>query len=202
MFSLSGVQACASCGGTDVFLRRKGTTQIGLYCLACGRWHKWVGKKEVQDYRRRGYPIYEEDFVPRHLDIPPASNAPMPSASLASPVSAPSTGHGGGRTSAGGLIGRPLNPHEDFKDLGIPLNVDSHSVPTASKPSPFAGHGRDQSSNPCPVCASGVLDSLSSSDDCKATIFAGVLTVTSRDNTRLFGSYKINYCPACGSKIS
>lgn len=35
---------CNKCGG-NVVMRYKGS-QIGLYCVTCGSWIKWVGKKE------------------------------------------------------------------------------------------------------------------------------------------------------------
>ena len=40
---------CKKCEHTAYELREKGT-QIGLYCAKCGRWHKWVDKKEVYRY--------------------------------------------------------------------------------------------------------------------------------------------------------
>lgn len=36
------------CGSTNMaMMKKKDSTQTGLYCKDCGQWQKWVGKKEV-----------------------------------------------------------------------------------------------------------------------------------------------------------
>lgn len=30
-----------------IMMKKKDSTQTGLYCKTCGKWLKWVGKKEI-----------------------------------------------------------------------------------------------------------------------------------------------------------
>lgn len=57
---------CSRCGESEVFLRKKGNA-TGLYCLGCEKWYKWVGKKELASYIRRGYKVYSEGYTPSLL---------------------------------------------------------------------------------------------------------------------------------------
>ena len=34
------------CGSKRIFIRDNGT-QTGIYCKECGKWIKWIGKKEI-----------------------------------------------------------------------------------------------------------------------------------------------------------
>ena len=36
---------CPKCGGMDFFIAEKGPHK-GLYCVRCGKWIKWLGKRE------------------------------------------------------------------------------------------------------------------------------------------------------------
>lgn len=42
---------CPDCGSIDVFMEKRGT-QTALLCGDCGRWIKWVGKKEIPLVKR------------------------------------------------------------------------------------------------------------------------------------------------------
>ena len=43
------------CGSDKVKLVQKnGSPQTGLYCVDCGSWIKWVGKKEIMKLRLNG----------------------------------------------------------------------------------------------------------------------------------------------------
>jgi len=43
---------CPQCGSTELFLKSKGSA-LGAYCVNCGRWIKWVNKKEENLIRQR-----------------------------------------------------------------------------------------------------------------------------------------------------
>lgn len=47
------------CDSEEFFIQRKGN-QKGLYCSECGRWQKWISKKELASYKQRGFEIFEE----------------------------------------------------------------------------------------------------------------------------------------------
>ena len=42
---------CKYCNSDSLRIEPKGT-QTGLYCNNCGKWQKWVGKKELANYKR------------------------------------------------------------------------------------------------------------------------------------------------------
>lgn len=177
---------CHECGSRDVFLRRKGATQIGLYCDGCGKWHKWVGKKDVQEYKRRGNPVHPEHYVPSHMIMTPPS-PPRVEQPETTPTTRPAV------DVDDFPFGEPFNPQTASKDVVVPSleSIMSHDEEPEEK----------EEREPCPVCASGNLDLLSDSDDCKASFYNGVLTITSKDNTKLYGAYRINYCLNCGARV-
>lgn len=41
---------CPVCGGDDFFSFCKGN-QVGAYCSNCGRWLKWLPKKDAECFR-------------------------------------------------------------------------------------------------------------------------------------------------------
>lgn len=57
-------QNCDKCGCMDVFLRKKNNA-TGLYCGGCGKWYKWLKKKDVKAYGRRGFNVHPENYDPK-----------------------------------------------------------------------------------------------------------------------------------------
>lgn len=39
--------ACEKCGSMDLFVKKNGEHQTGLYCSDCGKWIKWISKSEL-----------------------------------------------------------------------------------------------------------------------------------------------------------
>lgn len=57
------MERCRVCGNTDVFLQYKGA-QVGVYCKNCGKWIKWLSKKDQAAYLSKGVrPLAETDEV-------------------------------------------------------------------------------------------------------------------------------------------
>lgn len=154
---------CVSCGSSDVFLREKSTktgVSVGLYCLYCGRWYKWVGKAELGTLTRSGLKVNKEDYSPD--------------------------------------TNRSTDEIVHFTDLG---GVSSNSVSGAKYKSSSVTSSSSSNSDPCPTCISGILDPIGASESLSLSIFEGVVLVKSKDNSRLYGSYRIIYCPTCGKKL-
>lgn len=66
---------CKYCGNTDcksVYMLKK-ENQIGLYCNKCGKWLKWVGKKEVVALRGMGVIFHRNCYQNSqvHTDVQP-----------------------------------------------------------------------------------------------------------------------------------
>ena len=57
------------CGEGMVFLRRKGNN-TGLYCHGCGKWKQWVGKKDLNMLKSRGYVVFNEGYEPDLIKVP------------------------------------------------------------------------------------------------------------------------------------
>jgi hypothetical protein len=167
--------ACDKCSCMDVFLRKKGAA-IGLYCDGCGRWYKWIGKKDVVAYTKRGFKVLPEDYEPPHL----APSAPVVH-------------------SSGSMIGEPYSQEvtSNPEDIFVPP-IES----IIRKGEPEVITQRDTSNfDPCTVCITGVIDPISKSDDVSLAIFDKTLFLRTRDSTRMFGAFKITHCPCCGRKL-
>ena len=55
--------SCNKCGEKIIFMRRAGAN-IGLYCGGCGKWIQWLGKKDITQFKSRGYIINDESYQP------------------------------------------------------------------------------------------------------------------------------------------
>lgn len=162
------VMQCEKCNSSEMFLRKKGQDKTGLYCSVCGRWIKWVGKKELQNYTRRGMKIHPEDYI---LSGDISQDIDTSSA----------TDHVHGSVQSRNSV---VN---DFSDI---LSGSSDEPAQSS------------SESVCPTCVSGVLDTISKSEDISLSIFDGMLIARSRDNSRLFGTFRIAHCPTCGKEVT
>lgn len=77
------------CGGKSVFLRAKGSN-TGLYCGECGSWIKWVGKKDMSFYTRRGLKVNPEHYNPFNTELEyNTSTQPIHTAPKVEPFSMP-----------------------------------------------------------------------------------------------------------------
>ena len=47
---------CRKCSGMGFFLQQHGM-QVGMYCDNCGAWLKWVGKKDIESFKRKGVKV-------------------------------------------------------------------------------------------------------------------------------------------------
>lgn len=191
---------CGNCEAVDVFLRKKGSA-VGLYCLACGKWYKWLGKKTVEAYRHRGFKVNEESWTPASSTEPltPSSTSDSTKSSINKDLH---------------QFSRPVEP-SDTEDLGEEYaltGVSRNSLKNNTPAEPYVFEpeleideeqemGSIEDLAPCHVCISGVIDPLTSSDDARIIIFEGIMTVNSISKTKAHGFFKIKHCPGCGKKL-
>jgi len=57
-----GLFGDCGCGSKDYYLKVK-AHNVGAYCV-CGKWIKWVGKKDVEALQRRGVKVHSENYAP------------------------------------------------------------------------------------------------------------------------------------------
>lgn len=168
---------CSSCGSSEIFLRKKGNA-TGLYCLNCGKWYKWVGKKEVKVYTHRGYKVHEENYVPQ------TKRTESP-------------------TSLNQVTGN-INLGVSSKEEDINIDSDSINYNIFEQTDDFEIEEQDNEvvdDEPCNTCITGVIDPISKNNNVVLNIFDSVMFLRTKDNSELYGSFKISYCPKCGRKI-
>lgn len=57
-----GLFGDCGCGSKDYYLKVK-AHNVGAYCV-CGKWIKWVGKKDVEVLQRKGVKVHSESYAP------------------------------------------------------------------------------------------------------------------------------------------
>lgn len=64
-------KVCVKCSSYNLYILTK-EDKLGLYCASCGKWQKWIGKKNLGDYKREGYKVFdtkqETDYGTRQED--------------------------------------------------------------------------------------------------------------------------------------
>lgn len=176
--------ACNGCGSMAIFLRKKGQA-TGLYCADCGKWHKWVGKKEVNEYKHKGYPVHSEDYIPALAD-----------ALLESGVASKDLGV---EERAAAQVAGLAYPDE-LPDFGVyeeeeeePERVSFLNQPSSYKPAP--------SNDSCLLCMTGVVDTMQKEKKLAVTVFEDTVMIRKQGASDIIQSFKINYCPSCGVKL-
>ena len=199
--------AC-SCGATEKFLRKKGAAN-GLYCGNCEKWFKWVGKKDIDRYKQRGFKVHAENYSPNNR----GHEQPQNNHTQGRQDEYPTTP----QQSEQEFLGRyaqPMTsvpPHPYDVEMQPPLDEDTlpefnqfgeeeyhEQANSLNRPAPRQ-HSHDDGI--CLACISGVIEPLNNSTKITANIFEGVLNIKNNDKTKLFGSFSINYCPSCGRKL-
>lgn len=203
-----------SCGATSKFLRKKGAA-VGLYCGNCEKWFKWVGKKDIDRYKQRGFKVHAENYSPNNQGHVQAPNNQTQYQQHEYPTTKQN-----GNTEFLGQYAQPSNsvpphpydmePQHHVEEDALPEFGDSEEEedyyhrPTNSlnKPSSYQEpphHSHDDSI--CLTCISGVIEPLNNSTKITANIYDGVLNIKNNDKTKLYGSFSINFCPSCGKKL-
>lgn len=196
-------ETCRICGDSEFFLQYKGS-QVGVYCANCGKWIKWLSKKDQAIYKNRGFKIY-----PPNVEVKLKGN-------FARGVSVtPITNNLGfedvGDSSFGGQViptkeeptvnkvVEPIKPTPSNEDIEryiqnevtkrLKIYVDKFNAEHSVAQEPEEGY--------CSVCDGTPLesDNANSVDVC---IFSGTLSVTNKEGTQIMGLYKLKRCTNCG----
>lgn len=177
--------ACSVCGSIDVFLRKKGEKQTGLYCLKCGKWNKWVGKKDIESYKARGYRIHDESYSPTFEDDMLSTEDAL----------SPNLGVERERPSTASLLG--------IEDFGVETvnNFGSEQQVAYKDKVVDTNTGEIIEQERCMTCLTGTIDTTENSDDATLTIFDGVMLLRDKRGIKLYGAFPVKYCPTCGTKL-
>ena len=49
------------CGADRFYLQYRGN-MVGKYCSGCNKWQRWVGKKDLEVYKRKNFIIFEDKY--------------------------------------------------------------------------------------------------------------------------------------------
>lgn len=189
------------CGSSHKFLRQKGMDKIGLYCMQCESWFKWIGKKNISDYTRRGMKVYPENWMP-------------PSAQQAEPVSQPQAqaSYSGSKSRThyvptdelpfdlGGME-PPQEPNYKPERQSAPPQEQGYYSPftdTVHQTAPTVTEEEEE--EPCDLCITRTLAGVQNSK-IKLGLMGGLATISDRSGSIVHGAFKFKYCPCCARKL-
>lgn len=203
-----------SCGATEKFLRKKGGA-TGLYCGNCSKWFKWVGKKDVDKYKQRGFRVHAENYSPNNLGNQQQQNYPTQHQQQEYPSTTQSNNQEFLHKYAQPYNNVPPHPYDthnhnhqedtlpefnSFEEEEDLYTEDTyHPTNSLNKPSDYRKPKHDEGI--CLTHINGVVEALNKSNKVTATIFDGVLNIKNLDGTKLYGSFSVKYCPNCGEPI-
>lgn len=185
---------CSVCGNENIFLRKKGTA-VGMYCLGCGKWFKWVGKKEVKELQHKGHKVHPEDYIP---------NQESQTANT--------------QTTNEPKIGKPFQP-KVFGDDELPnfgeveddfiepktTNKLSNDYKTGNQQPQQSNHQTTKeettNSDHCPTCISKVIEPVNPSEEYVMGFTGRKVIIRDRKFTKMLSTFDIKYCPTCGTKL-
>lgn len=202
-----------SCGGTSKFLRKKGAA-TGLYCGQCEKWFKWVGKKDIDRYKQRGFKVHAEKYSPNNI----GQEQPQNNQSQFSQSDYPATSNNDDQEflSQYALPATSIPPHPydeanqhtneedtlpEFNSFEEFEEVEEDYPQTNSLNRPSGQRTKLKDDTICLTCISGVIEPMNKSTKITANIFDGVLNIKNGDKTKLFGSFNIKFCPSCGKAL-
>lgn len=190
---------CKKCSGTSFYLQQKGNA-IGMYCDTCGSWSKWVGKKDVDMFKRRGLKVYPQNVK---VEVKGIENMGVTYVeSMPKSMGVESTD------------GVPFDADTDEKIIQTCKNITEKDieqevekrVQKRLKEIEKTGElvkerkeesGENASIEYCPYCDGEALKPDGNSK-VEVTIFSGVLTVTDPEGLNIYGMYRLKRCPMCG----
>lgn len=166
---------CGSCGFQEKFLRKKGASQVGLYCWNCEKWVKWVGKKEQVQWVQRGFKVYPEDFSPPSAQVNNLQNM--------------------------GLVEEEVNfePDEEYMENNTSGNILLQQSSMATQVAERKGLTKFDS---CEVCGPNAsFNSMGKENPLTIDIFDGVMSVRNKGDLHYINAFKVKFCPNCGKQV-
>ncbi len=195
------------CSSNGYYLKAKNATMVGMYCSGCGKWVKWVGKKDMNAAVRsaKGKRILgiAEPLVleqQKHIEKNPTEN------------------HFIGRTITEGNIehiGFAIDEEAPFEtdtpksrgqygsDLGVEKESSSsdkleiQELKRRISELESMQSTQENSNSGCEFCDGTSLISTDNSlvDVC---VLDGVMMVTDTEGIKVLGVYRVDKCPICG----
>ena len=188
---------CRKCGGFGFYLQNRGM-QVGMFCDNCGSWMKWVGKKDLDLYKRRGYKIFaqnEKVELKQNKVMGVEAVEAMPDPVTFVPVQE----NFGVNPSDIKVEKKPDN----FADIDAEVERRvAERLKVMEKQGKFAKNTsmekvETENVGFCPVCDGNPLESEGQSR-VEVSIFSGVMTIIDPEGLNIYGLYKLKRCPYCG----
>ena len=190
-------EVCRICGDSEIFLQNKGA-QVGVYCANCGKWIKWLSKKDQAIYKNKGYKVYPQNVevklkgnAARGVSLTPITN----DMGLESSVPLPSTTYTEKpRAEDNSKLQNNLDSKqiEEYIEAEVNKRVQDYIEKSKSQ-----ANGVVEDIGYCPVCDGSPLAS-DNINNVEVSIFSGTLSVTNKEGTQILGLYKLKRCPNCG----
>lgn len=184
---------CGSCGNTSFYLKSKGAA-VGMYCDACGKWFKWVGKKELESLKRRGAVVYAQNV---DVKLKGVSNGAV--SFVNGPISTNM-----------GIVSDDEAPFdvekekENFEETvekeverRLAERVKEKEKDVKKENKVKKEDSENDQSDFCPYCSGTPLESEGNSK-ISVSIYSGVLAITDEEGLNIYGMYKLKRCPFCG----
>lgn len=184
---------CGGCGNGSFYLQAKGAA-VGMYCDACGKWQKWVGKKELESLKRRGAIVYAQNV---DVKLKGVSNGAISFVESKVPKNL-------------GIVSDDEVPFEVEKDkVDFEETVEKEvEKRLAERLKEKVNSGKEDKKGKiedsenaqvdfCPYCSGTPLEAEGNSK-VSVSIYSGVLAITDEDGMNIYGMYKLKRCPFCG----
>lgn len=200
---------CRKCGTTTFYLQQSGV-QIGMYCDCCGTWGKWVGKKQLLQYKNRGYHIY-----PQNIDVK-LKGTPI--------MNQNNQGNG-----VGDMGFEPISVNVGLQNVEANNNPIVSQSSFGQQPQSIVSPSIDieaeierrvserltkiskqqllnnqleieEQESYCSVCDGNPMEADGEAK-VEVSIMGGVLMVTDINGCNILGVYKVDRCPKCGKKF-
>lgn len=201
------MKPCIKCGGTEKFLRQKGNNQIGLYCMQCEAWFKWVGKKTLIEYARRGFRVHAESWVAPSVQVStsvpvqqaPVHDRPTQQSTQYTPNVATDRGYGDTQFPPTRLSSNDLGVKASVGSTSdVPFDIDDYYTPSEEGVKP--SNTPVEEDEPCEFCITRSMKAIHN-DPFKLSIMGALASVSDLAGTKRFGTFKFKYCPSCGQKL-
>ena len=187
---------CRKCGHYGFYLQQHGM-QIGMYCENCGAWLKWVGKKDLEMYKRRGLKVFDQNAritlkEDKSLGLEQVNVIPQ-----------------NNTFETNSVVNFGLDPAQISSENQDSFDIDAEVERRVSERLKNLEKKQEDGKKStvekveneevgfCPVCDGNPLVSEGQSR-VEVSIFSGVMTITDPDGLNIYGLYKLKRCPYCG----
>lgn len=176
---------CVNCGSSDIYLKHRGM-QVGAYCKKCDKWIKWVGKKDLPMYTRKGFKIYDEGYSPVENVGTVSSMSNIGTVNSVQNLGVQEDANIGGAY--------PSDYQDDF-DITFDYTEGYDSGNVFDYPEEESVNNKRVDN--CPICTTGNIPLLNDSN-VMLRIFDNVLSVLDKDTGDILATARIGVCPCCG----